>query len=116
MPMIRCRDADGVDVVTPDHVFILFGGDAFDIEPFAAVMIVDDLLRVVPAVGIDVTDGDDLGVVPEEIAEETAALFAHSDESHRQWFRFHLVGGAETMWKNEGGTGGAHGGFEKFAA
>ena len=116
VPVIGGGDADRVDVIAGDDVFVVIGGDALVVEAVLGVVLVDGFPGVVAAVGVDVADGDDFGAVTEKVPEEAAVLFAHADEAHREGLELGLFGGLEAAREDEGCDGGTGGGLDEFAA
>ena len=75
VPVVGGRDADGVDVIP---------GEQLAVVVVAHATIADALLGRFPPVCVDITHGQDLGlIVPDEAAEMSAAHAADPDEAHR---------------------------------
>ena len=69
MPVVRGRNADRVDVVAGNNVFIFRGGDAFDIEAFLGILFINTGLGILEAGFVDVTDGNHMSAVAHEVAQ-----------------------------------------------
>ena len=77
VPVIRSGDANRIDVIALDDVFVPFAvatqSMSFPLSPL--VVLVDDLLRVVTPVRVDIAHRHHLGVVAEEVSQQPAVLF-----------------------------------------
>ena len=119
MPVIRRSDADGVDV-RPRQQFLVrvVGLTSFPAcRLFLGIGALHRLARSLAAIGVDITDGDDLhSRLAEKSTQQPAPLRAHANESHRNAFRGRRLRRPHPPRQNKRRRGAQGGSGKKSAA
>lgn len=107
MPVVRCRDQDGVNILPVQQAAVIVAAVEFAVEPRLEV-----LLRLLDVRFVDVADGDD--VLVQRVREEVApALSADTDDANADGFAGSGgLGGADLAQEGarQGQRGGGAGG------